>query len=157
MNIILFPIRVICTPIYKLSKKITSQKKYSYKTIKKLVQYCIDYHLNYDDSIYIAFDNWVSEECRDYGVYGYSSLHDISWDHKRAKKKLNHIYYYQKDEYIKAVKELCGSPLSEEEKKREFTISPKEGKPYLTYAYYRIQDKEICKISNVEEINGQLS
>jgi len=77
LDMILFPIRVILTPIYKIHKKYKSKKRYSYKTILKLVQYCIDYHLNHDDYIYVAFTNWVSEECEDYGIYGYSSLCDI--------------------------------------------------------------------------------
>ena len=152
IDVISFPVRVVFTGIYKILEKAKIQKKYSYKTIKKLVQYCIDYHLNYDNSIYIAFDNWVDEDCSSSGIYSYSSLCDISWSHRRAKNKISHIYYNQKDEYIKAVKELCGTPLSEEEKKQEFTRKGSEGKTYLAYVYYRIQDKEICKISNVEEI-----
>jgi len=114
------------------------------------VQYCIDYHLNYDDSIYIAFANWVDEDCGSSAIYSYSSLCDISWNHKKVKRKINHIYHYQKDEYIQVVKELCGTPLSNEEKKQEFTRSLKDGETYLTYVYYRIQDKEICKINNTD-------
>lgn len=154
----MFPIKILVTPIYNFHEKYKSKKKYSYKTIKKLVQYCIDYHLNSDSSIYIALDDWVSEECRDGGIYGYSSLCDISWgwsgEHKSVKHKLNHIYSNQKDEYIQAVKELSGTPLSDKEKKKEFTRKMSGGnkETYLAYVYYRIQDKEICKISNVEEI-----
>jgi hypothetical protein len=150
VDILLFPIRIVCTPIYKLNEKIKIQKKYSYKTILKLVQYCIDYHLNYGNFIYIVFKDWVDEDCRSSGIYGYSSLRDISWNHKRVKRKIDHIYFYQKDEYIKAVKELSGTPLSDEEKKKEFTRKMNDGKTYLAYVYYRIQDKEICKINNTE-------
>lgn len=150
LDIILFPIRIICIPIFKLTEKIKIQKKYSYKTILKLVQYCIDYHLNYDDSIYIAFDNWVNEDCSSNGIYSYGSLCDISWSHKRVKRKILHIYHDQKDDYIRAVKELCGTPLSQEEKKKEFTRNTGNGKPYLTYVYNRIEDKELCKISNLD-------
>lgn len=119
------------------------------------MQYCIDYHLNHDDHIYVALNDWVSEECSDDGVYGYSNLSNISrgWngENKKVKKKIDHIYNYQKDEYIKAVKELSGTPLSDEEKKKEFTREINDGKTYLAYVYYRIQDKEICKINNMEE------
>jgi len=156
INIILFPIRIVITPIYNLYEKYKSKKKYSYKTIKKLVQYCIDYHLNNDNNIYVTLDDWISSECEDSGIYSYSSLCDISWgwsgEHKRVKHKLNHIYFNQKEEYIKVIKELCGTPLSDEEKKKEFTGKMGNGKPYLTYIYYRIQDKEICKISNMKEV-----
>ena len=152
----MFPIKIIVTPIYKLNEKYKSKKKYSYKTIKKLVQYCIDYHLSNDNSIYIVLDGWISSECEDSGIYSYSSLCDISWgwsgEHKRVKHKINHIYFNQKDEYIRAVKELCGTTLSDEEKKKEFTRKSgnENGKPYLAYVYYRIQDKELCKINNLD-------
>ena len=143
---------MIFIPIYKLNAKIKIQKRYSYKTIKKLVQYCIDYQLNYDNHIYVVFDDWVSKECSDYGMYSYNNLRNISWSHRGAKRKIDHIYHKQKDEYVQAVKELCGSPLSDEEKKKEFTRKNNDGGDYLAYIYYRIQDKEICKISNTEEV-----
>lgn len=133
-----------------MSEKIKIQKKYSYKTILRFVQYAIDYHLNYDNSIYVVFSDWVDEDCRSSGMYSYNSLRDISWNHKGVKRKLDYIYHHQKNEYIKAVKELCGMPLSDEEKKKEFTRNTNDGKTYLAYVYYRIQDKEICKINNIE-------
>lgn len=145
LDIVLFPIRCICTPIYKLSERCKKNKRYPYKTILKLVQYCIDYHLNYDDVIYIVLDDFVPQEAHDKGCYSYRQLCDISWNHKRVKTKIQHIYYHQKDEYIKAVKEICGEPLTQDEKKKEFTCNVM-GKEYFSIAYYRIQDKEVCKI-----------
>jgi len=151
-KVLLFPLRCICIPIYKLYEKQKQEKRYSYKTILNLVQYCIDYHLHNNDYIYIIFDDYVGEEVTDYGGYGYRNLCDISWgwngEYKKIKKKIEHIYYYQKENYIKAVKELCGSSLTNEEKKQEFTKEYDEGKTYLVMAYYRIQDKEVCKINS---------
>jgi len=142
--------------------KCKTKKEYSYKTIIKLVQYCIDYHLSNDECIYVALNNYVGEECSDNGIYSYSSLCDLYWSYtgqsKRVKNKISHVYHYQKDEYIKAVKELCGNPLSDEEKKQEFTKTMSDGETYLAYIYYRIQDKEICKINNTnkeEENNNE--
>ena len=42
-DILLFPVRCVCTPIYKLSQKLKKKKRYSEKQIRKVVQYLIDY------------------------------------------------------------------------------------------------------------------
>jgi len=38
--------------------------------------------------------------------------------------------------------------------KNEFTRTS-NGETYLNYAYYRIQDKEMCKISNKEQTTNE--
>jgi len=152
LNIALFPVKCICTPIYNLHEKHRKDKRYSYKAILGLVQYCIDYHLSDEDYIYVVYSDTVGQDAEDCGCYGYYELKNISWGwsggHKRVKNKLNHIYYYQKEEYIQAVKEICGQPMNKEELKIEFTRTSSDNKSYLAWGYYNIQDKEVCKIMN---------
>lgn len=146
LDIMLYPIVFIYSPIYELLEKRKKNKRYSYKKIKELVKYCIDYHLNYDKSIYIVATNYVGKEVIYCGGYGYRGLCDIGYENNRIRKKIIHIYHYQKDEYIKALKELSGDPLTTEEKKNEFSCEI-SGRKYYISVYYRLQDKEVYKIN----------
>jgi len=154
LKIIFCPLRCINTLIYNLYEKYRKNKRYPYKTILNLVQYCIDYHLNNEDYIYVVYTDFIGRNADEFGCYGYHELTNIScgWngEHKRIKKKIEHIYSNQNEECIKAIKEICGEPMSKDELKTNFTKEKTDGTSYLSYGYYDIQNKEMCKIINKE-------
>lgn len=129
--ILLSPIRWICVPTEKYYYKIKNirekkneKKRYSPKEIKDVVQYLIDYWSDGEEVFFIVMtDKFLSFENNNIktpetmlshmfeGMYG---------EHKKIKKKAEHIYRYQQEEYFKAFRELCSSPISEEEKRQYF-------------------------------------
>lgn len=139
IDIILFPIRVIGTPVYDKIEKRKRQKKYSEKEIKNAVQYLIDYWTDSNSEFYIILDGYSPFD-------GYSILtpfdmyFDMSngWygEHKKIKNKIRHIYHYQNEQYLNAFKQLCKTPMTLEEKKEWFN----------KWDLYKIKDKEIYKI-----------
>lgn len=147
----IFLIYLVCRPVYEWLQK--HRKKYSYKAILSLAQYSIDFHLNREDCIYVVLDDRIGRDSTSYGCYGYNDLYGISsggyGQHKKVRKKLQDVYAHQKDEYVKAVKELCGKPLTDEEKEKEFfSLGYGKGRSYIPEFYRGILHKEICKIEN---------
>jgi hypothetical protein len=140
----LFPIIYVCTPIYKLYKKHEEAKRYSDKQIRSTIQYLIDYWANDEDEFYIIFNNYnpLNEESSSVKT-PFDMQSDMSWgwngENKKIKKKASHIYYYQKEQYLKILEELCleicENPMTEEEKKQHFK-----------YYFNRIKDIETYKI-----------
>ncbi len=59
INILLFPVRCIYTPIYILLQKLQKNKKYSEKQITKIIQYLIDYWLDEElnEEFYVIIDD----------------------------------------------------------------------------------------------------
>ena len=140
IDILLFPLRCICTPIYKLLQKIQKDKRYSEKQIRKAVQYLIDYWSDKEDEFYIILDD-------DYNPFDYGNIStpfhmglDMSWgwsgENKRMKNRVSHIYHCQKEQYLNMFKELCGTPMSWEDKKKSFD----------SFNVYKIENRVVCKI-----------
>jgi len=136
-NILLFPVRCICTPIYKISQKYKNNKIYSDKEIKKTVQYLIDYWTDGESEFYIFIDDG-------YKAFDYSNVTtpfymqaDMGWSrNKKIKTKASHMYYHQKDKFLIALRELCGAPMSYEDKIEWFD----------KYRAHEIKNRELCKI-----------
>jgi len=122
IDCLLFPIRYIGTPIYNALEKNKKIKKYSEKQIRRTVQYIIDYYLdNEDDEFYIIADN-------NYNPFDYCNVStpfhmymNMMWSgNTKVKNRASHMYCYQKQQYIDMFKNLCGKPMSLEEKKQWF-------------------------------------
>ena len=69
---------------------------------------------------------------------------DMGWgyngENKKIKNRINHIYFYQKEQYLKIFKELCleicGASMTLEEKKKWLN----------EYCFYQIKEIETYKI-----------
>lgn len=139
-DILLFPIRCVCTPIYNLSKKYKGKKLYSDKQIRKTVQYLIDYWSDKEDEFYIiADDEYNPFDCSNV-TNPYHMQADMSWgwsgENKRIKKKASHMYFKQKRQYITMFDELCGTPMTLDEKNKWFN----------KYDVNKIKDRIVYKI-----------
>lgn len=63
-------------------------------------------------------------------------------EHKKIKEKAEYIYRHQKEDYMRIFKELCGTPITLEEKRQVF------GK----YGTNMIKDRDVCMISKNKSI-----
>ena len=140
MDVLFFPMRCVCTPIYKLHEKYIENKRYSEKQIRKVVQYLIDYWTDDEEEFYIIADD-------KYNPFDYSNIQtayqmqsNMSWgwsgENKRIKFKARHIYNYQKDEYLNMFIKILGEPMTFEEKRQDFK----------NYQINDIKDRLIYKI-----------
>ena len=131
IDFLLFPVFCICTPIYKLYQKYQENKRYSDKQIRKAIQYTIDYWMDYEEDFYIIFYCFnpvhfspIHEQCENVKT-PWDMYNDIVWgwngENKKMKNKLQHIWYYQEEQYLKIFKEMCleicKNPMTLEEKK----------------------------------------
>jgi len=140
IDILLFPIRCVCTPIYNLSEKLKQNKRYSDKQIRKVIQYLIDYWMNDEENFYVLIDDGYNlSEYSNISTPFYMQWH-MSWgwrgEYKKIKNKASHIYCYQEEDYLRIFKELCGEPMTLEEKQKWFN----------GYIFHQIKDRDICKI-----------
>jgi hypothetical protein len=141
IDILLFPVRCVCTPVYKLIQKKKENMRYSEKQIEKVVQYLIDYWTDNQEEFYIIMD--VNYNPFDYNnvktPYGMQS--DMSWgwngENRRIKNKARHIWCYQQEQYLNIFKKLCGTPMSLEEKKNWFD----------DFDLYKLKDRAIYKLN----------
>lgn len=150
VNVLLFPLRCICTPIYELKEKYDKNKRYSYKQIKKLLMFAINNHLDSEHikSIYIVLDDYAHSLEDGNDVFSYYSLYDcMSHNHIKIKNKLRHIYKYQKDYYVEILKMICPLPMTDEEKLIDFGMKYND-KIVPTSFYQKVKNKDVCKIKN---------
>lgn len=140
IKILISPLRWVCVPIYSQIEELRKKRRYSEKQIRKVVQYLIDYWTNDESEFYVILDDNYNPLDDWYIKTPYQMQTDMSWgwygENKRIKNKANHIYYYQKEEYFKIFRELCGTPMTFEEKQQYFNL----------YEANKIKDRDVCKI-----------
>lgn len=156
IDIILFPVRLICAPFIKMYEKHKGNKKYSNKEIRKVVQYLIDYWSDSCNNFYIiADDNFDPFGISNIKTLGCMQSH-MSWgwygENKKIKEKARHIYHNQKDKYIDMFKELLGKPMTLEEKKNDFgSYQIKSIKNRIVYKISKASRGQRAKMNIVED------
>ena len=140
IDVLLFSVRCICTPIYKISEKKKKEKRYTDKEIRKTIQYLIDYWTDGQSELYVILDDDYNPFDYDNVTTPYHMEADMSWgwhgENKKVKNKSSHIYHYQKEQYLNIFKELCNTPMTLEEKKQWFD----------TFDISKVKDRIVCKL-----------
>jgi hypothetical protein len=140
IDILLYPIRCVGTPIYNYLQKNKKEKQYSEKQIRKTVKYLIDYWTDGEDGFYVLLDDDYNPfDCSNISTpYNMQSNMNWGWngENRKIKDKASHMYFYQKEQYLNIFKELCGSLMTLTEKEQWFD----------KYDMYKIKDRMICKV-----------